>query len=272
MAENSKIQWCDHTFNPWIGCTWVSPGCAHCYAKELMEDRYKRVEWGAGKPRVRTTASTWREPLRWNKQAAELGTRFKVFCASLADVFDPEVPREWRRDLCELIELTRNLDWLALTKRPENVNSMIAGATGRHAWAWLADCDHVWIGTSIENQVFAERRLPILSEIQSSVRFLSCEPLLGEVDLTPWMPHGFEWAIVGGESGPKARPFDVAWARKIVEDCQEFDVAPFVKQLGARPFDGGVELHLQDRKAGTPSEWPEGLVVREFPNTAVTPH
>jgi len=120
MAENSKINWTTHTFNPWIGCTKVSPGCLHCYAETLMDTRYGRVKWGAGNPRSRTAPSNWKKVRSWNNRAGRDGVRPRVFCASLADWLDDEVPLEWLADLLGLISQTTNLDWLMLTKRPEN--------------------------------------------------------------------------------------------------------------------------------------------------------
>jgi protein gp37 len=118
MAENSKIEWCDHTFNPWIGCQKVSPGCDHCYAEAMMDKRYGRVQWGPHGERKRTSEDNWKKPLAWAKRAN--GHRPRVFCASLADWLDNRVPLQWRSDLGRLIEATPELDWLLLTKRPEN--------------------------------------------------------------------------------------------------------------------------------------------------------
>src|ERR1017187_9307783 len=172
--ENSKIGWTDHTFNGWIGCEKVSSGCANCYAKTLMADRYGRVVWGRCGTRVRTSDANWRMPVRWNKNAEALGIRHRVFAASLADVFedrDQLIP--WRDELHELIRMTRNLDWLLLTKRPE----VAADYYKSHALP-----ANVWIGTSVENQATADLRIPILSSIPARVCFLSCEPLLEEID------------------------------------------------------------------------------------------
>ena len=119
MGKNTNIEWCDHTWNPWIGCTKISPGCLNCYAENLMDTRWKRVRWGRGNPRQRTSEANWRQPLLWDQEAKKAGERRKVFCASLADVFDPEAPDQWRSDLFALIEQTGSLDWLLLTKRPE---------------------------------------------------------------------------------------------------------------------------------------------------------
>jgi protein gp37 len=255
-----------YTFNPWIGCTHVSPGCLHCYAETMMDQRYGRVEWGKGKPRMRTSAANWRKPLTWNKKAASEGIRYRVFCSSLADVFDPEVDDTWRRDLCEVIERTPHLDWLLLTKRPEHVNAMIERATGRYSRAWLANYPNVWIGTSVEDQRRADERIPELLNIPAKVRFLSCEPLLGRVDLGGWIDvcpvclgscetaghysaddgigpcdncngtgkaeSGIHWVIAGGESGHGARPMNVAWARSLRDQCSAAGVPFLFKQWG----------------------------------------
>jgi len=185
MSKNTKIEWADHTFNPWIGCTKVGPGCDNCYAKADFEDRKHRVVWGAGQARSRTKA--WGGPMRWNKQHeaffAEHGRRQRVFCASLADVFDNEVDLQWRVDLFRLIADTPQLDWLLLTKRIGNAKEMIAEAVDSNdlpSWPW----PHVWLGATICNQPEADRDLPKLLEVPAAKRFLSMEPLLGSVDLS----------------------------------------------------------------------------------------
>ena len=122
MGENSKIEWCDHTFNPWFGCQKVSPGCDRCYAEAKMDHRFHKVQWGPHGERKRTSEDNWRKPRRWAKAARGTGKRPRVFCASLADVFDNQVPKEWRSDLFDLIKATPELDWLLLTKRPENID------------------------------------------------------------------------------------------------------------------------------------------------------
>ena len=196
MAENTKIEWTDHTFNPWEGCQKVGPGCDNCYA-ETRNARFaggQAINWGPGAPRRRTTAANWRKPLAWNANHeaffAEHGRRQRVFCASLADVFDNAVDPQWRVDLFELIMKTPHLDWLLLTKRIGNAYDMI------HAALWdLADAastqhnttltlpTNVWLGATVVNQEEADRDIPKLLAVPAKVRFLSMEPLLGPVDL-----------------------------------------------------------------------------------------
>lgn len=262
MGANSSIEWTHHTFNPWIGCTHVSPGCVHCYAETMMDQRYGKVEWGKGKARMRTSAANWRKPFTWNKQAAKEGISYRVFCSSLADVFDPEVDYTWRRDLFEVIERTPYLDWLLLTKRPEHVNQMIERATGRYSYAWLTNYPNVWVGTSVEDQRRADERIPHLLNIPAKVRFLSCEPLLGPVDLSHIANLGrdaisladrlIHWVIAGGESGHGARPMHPQWVRSLRDQCQTAGVAFHFKQWGEyqygerraqREDDGSITFH-----------------------------
>ncbi|MBL9047855.1 MAG: DUF5131 family protein, partial [Tabrizicola sp.] len=189
MGENSGIEWTHHTFNPWIGCTKVSPGCDHCYA-EAWDARGLQggaTRWEPHASRTRTSTANWQKPLAWNRKAAEEGRRYRVFCASLADVFDNHgsITSGWRGDLWHLIARTPHLDWLLLTKRPQNIAKMLPDGYGAPAWGdgW----PNVWLGTTVENQVEADRRIPHLLATPARVRFLSCEPLLGPVNLWQWM-------------------------------------------------------------------------------------
>ena len=199
MGENTSIEWCTHTFNPVIGCTKVSEGCKNCYAEEMMDHRYGRAKWGVNGTRARTSADNWKKPLAWNRKAAKLGERHRVFCESLGDVFeDHPAWVEPRRDLLKLIVGTSDLDWLILTKRIENVIGMIESAADYMFWFgdrdvatqwvnWLKHgSDHalpnVWVGASTENQKTFDQRVPELLKIPAKVRFLSMEPLLGPVD------------------------------------------------------------------------------------------
>jgi protein gp37 len=246
MAEVTAISWTDHTYNPWIGCTRVSLGCDHCYAEADWDKRYHRVEWGGARSRTKSEG-----PANWDRKAREAGVRRRVFCASLADVFDNQVPDEWRADLWDLIDRCRALDWMLLTKRPQNIANMLPSG-----WPW----PHVWLGTTTENQIEANRRLPILLRIPAVVHFASVEPQLGPVDLRSYLNAGLDWIIIGGESGPGCRPFDSDWARDVRDQCQASGIAFFMKQLG------GVRNkrhHLDDL--------PADLRVREWPNPCARP-
>ena len=250
MGEHTDIEWTDHTFNPWYGCTKISPGCENCYA-EGWAKRSGLVEWDG--PPKRASESAWSQPRKWNKEAARTGIRKRVFCASLADVFDNQAPAEWRHDLWNLIYSTPHLDWLLLTKRPGNIAK------------FLPECDelfaerfpHVSLGVTAENQQEADRRIPILLATPAARRFVSCEPLLGPVDLAdirwpadrPRFPDTddlsdartalrlidgtrLDWVIAGGESGPGARPMHPARARGLRDQCARADVPFFFKQWG----------------------------------------
>ena len=251
MAEVTGIAWCDSTFNPWIGCTKVSPGCDHCYA-EALDKRHRwngDTHWGPGKSRMRTSASNWAKPLAWNKARLKDGKPHRVFCASLADVFDNEVPTEWRNDLFTLIWETKALTWLLLTKRIGNVRNMLP----------LTPIPNLWLGATIVNQEEADRDVPKLLSVDGvGKRFVSYEPALGPVN---WLPfRGLDWIIVGGESrqGGKPREFRLSWAQDVIDMARAIGAAPFVKQLGSG-------RGLKDRAGADPAEWPLHLQVREFP-------
>jgi protein gp37 len=310
--KNSTIEWCDHTFNPWTGCSPVSEGCTNCYAAtmaarglpalnglaEFRGSGAKRRAVFTGEVR-RTSASYWKQPLAWNKEAvAKLSAwkvgithiadgerdaiargfvkpeRPRVFCASMSDVLHRSVPVPWLADLLELIRLTPNLDWLLLSKRPEDFFNRISavelfmaeksGGRGSPRWLgeWIKEAvalPNVWIGTSVEDQAAADARIPHLLKIPARVRFLSCEPLLGAVKLSPdrdalgrptlWGPLKPEpqamgesprihWVIAGGESGPRARPMHPNWARGLRDQCVAAGVPFLFKQWGEWCEDG----------------------------------
>jgi protein gp37 len=263
MGAKTEISWCDATFNPWIGCTKVSPACNGCYAENLMDSWLGRVEWGGpGKgngTRVRTSAANWKLPIKWNKEAGIAGTRPRVFCASLADVFDNQVPPEWREDLFELIAATPNLVWLLLTKRPQNIVAMVhsSGAIAGNGTRYLP-CNAA-LGTTIEDQTRADLNVPALLHAKEqcgpAFLFVSCEPLLGPIDLSKWLYSGgfpsvvssdfkdrqsrplggISWVIAGGETDQgkhKARPSQVAWFRSLRDQCKATDTAFHLKQWG----------------------------------------
>lgn len=252
MAENSAIEWTHHTFNPHEGCTKVGPGCDNCYA-EARDIRFTGgAHWGPHAPRRRTSAANWRKPLKWNRAAAKAGQRHRVFCASLADVFDnhPSITDDMRRELGVLILATPHLDWMLLTKRIGNALRYLAIMFPNGIPA------NVWIGATIVNQEEADRDIPKLLDVPAKVRFLSIEPMLGPIDLRGLVPQitcgawckiactasgdeecskhlpGLHLIICGGESGPKARPMHIDWARFLRDQCVAGDIAFLFKQWG----------------------------------------
>ena len=311
MAENTKIEWTDHTFNPWEGCQKVGAGCLHCYA-ETRNARFaggQAVNFGPGAPRRRTTAANWRKPLAWNANHEEFfakhGRRQRVFCASLADVFDNAVDPQWRVDLFSLILKTPNLDWLLLTKRigvvPKLLDESIRHIESLPDWTdekphpleavrnMLADWvllrkppKNIWLGATIVNQEEADRDIPKLLSVAAAVHFLSMEPLLGPVDLTgeylkaklgeyPFkglpaehrtqLLEMLDWVIVGGESGPGARPMSPDWARALRDQCQAAGVPFFFKQWGEWSpgyAEHGNDLGYDAIVDAVQHEWPEG--------------
>lgn len=258
MGAKTAIEWCHHTFNPWRGCEKVSPGCANCYAEATSKRNPKVLgEWGPDTRRAPASEGYWRQPLSWNREAEKAGERHRVFCASLADVFEEREDLEaWRQRLFELIEKTTHLDWLLLTKRPDFAADWLRE---RYETAGSGPLPNLWLGTSVEDQKRADERIPELLRAPAAVRFLSCEPLLEEVDLRGLLrprlgrsgecPRcGFldstwgharqctgviDWVIVGGESGSKARPVHPDWVRLIRDQCQWSGAAFFFKQWGA---------------------------------------
>jgi protein gp37 len=303
MAETTKIEWADSTFNGWIGCTRVSAACDHCYAAVSTPARTNGIEWGAGKPRQRTMPATWKLPEKWNRetfyQCADCGwrglplvdddlpitdadgkeysmiscracegcslteTRRRVFCHSLGDWLDNEVPIEWLVDLLDLIRRTPNLDWLLLTKRIGNwqprleavfqhlimQNGSAASYLADWVSLWVLGVDmppHVWIGATVVNQQEADRDVPKLLQVPARVRFLSIEPMLGRIDLAPYFEQypdkhgvrvvqnnaGIDWIICGGESGPQARPMHPGWVCSLRDQCAAAQVPFLFKQWG----------------------------------------
>ena len=272
----SKIEWTDYTFNPWIGCTKVSSGCKNCYAER--ENKYRKWTdgWGPGAPRKRTSPANWKMPILWDMTrwfiCPECGwrgpegetalnnfgelrcptcnygnelkeTRARVFCASLADVFDEEVPDTWRDDLRRLMHSTPNLDWLILTKRVEKMVDYF----DKEPFFFMGS--NLWLGVSVEDQKMADYRIPYLFRVHAEKRFISYEPALGPVDfasingaLSSWFRNGdidvvdegrLHWIIMGGESGPGARPMHPDWARSVRDQCQAAGVPFFFKQWGS---------------------------------------
>lgn len=240
MGMVTKIEWAHHTFNHVRGCSKVSDGCAGCYA-EAMSVRNPAVlgEWGPRGSRVIAAEKYWGLPRRWNNAAAKAGVRRRVFCASLADVFegrDTMPPASWiavtaaRARLFSVIEQTPWLDWLLLTKRPQHIMAMVP-QEWHHHWP-----TNVWAGTSVEDQKTADARLTHLRTVPARRRFISAEPLLASVNVDLTDIH---WLILGGESGAKARPMHPEWARGMRDQAVEACVPFFFKQWGAwHPYDG----------------------------------
>lgn len=297
MGETT-IQWTNFTFNPWEGCEKVSPGCKHCYA-EARDKRFTGGKhWGPDGVRRRTVPSNWFQPTKWNRDAQRAGVRARVFCASLADVFEdrPELA-PWRLDLFKLIRTTPWLDWQLLTKRPQNVIAALLESyerakalppidfslTARMLDEWMMGKPpaNVWLGCTVENNEMARERIPHLLAVDAAVRFISCEPLLERTTLglhhlatgcgpKPIKTTGIDWVIIGGESGDQARPFHVDWARDLLQECLLAGVAPFVKQLGFAPMRRDRRdwrdsisplscIDLHDKHGGDWDEWPDYL-------------
>jgi protein gp37 len=260
--KNSAIEWCHHTMNPWVGCTEISPGCTNCYAR-VLDHRWGKDRWGKGKPRTMT--KTWREPMIWDRDAKKAGVRARVFCASMADVFDEEVPDTWRYKLFNLIAATPNLDWLLLTKRADYMNRFMNQVETIQLHGQISkefNLKNVWLGVTVENQAMANKRIPFLLKSPAHRRFLSVEPMLEPISfdgIIVQIEHeenegygvpclkALDWIIVGGESGPGRRPFEADWARDIKGACEDENVAFFMKQM--------------DKVKPIPAD----LMVRQFP-------
>ena len=286
MATTS-IEWTDRVWNPVTGCTKVSPGCKHCYA-ETIADRFWATQYPhipiltgprAGEEQPRKFTDVWThderllEPLSWRKPS-------KVFVNSMSDLFHEDVPYEFIMRIWGTMHDTPRHSYQILTKRA----GRMAAVVPRLVDGGFGVLPNVWLGVSVEDQQRADERIPLLLQTPAAVRFISAEPLLGLVDIYQYLGggrnpigpayggKGLDWVIVGGESGPKSRPFDVAWARLIVQQCQAAGVACFVKQMGANWREhspngdpGLIQWTTRDRKGGDPNEWSEDLRVREFP-------
>lgn len=243
--ENTKIEWTDHTFNPWYGCQKVSPGCDRCYAERLMDHRFKKVKWGPHGRRKRASEQSWKMPVRWERQARESGRRIRVFCASAADVWDNRAPSEWRTELFELISETPHLDWQLLTKRPANIEKMLERATSHlKPWPW----PNVWLGATAEDQHHYDRRWKVLRRIPAALHFISYEPALGPLELSADADLP-DWIIAGGETGARAKVMKPRWARDLRDQCDARRVAFFMKQMTSK------------------APIPEDLLVRQFPES-----
>lgn len=246
--ENSIIAWTDNTFNPAMGCTKVSAGCAHCYAETLTKNRMGLDLWGPKGKRQVTSDANWKKPLAWNRDAERTGQRGLVFCASLCDwAEDHPTLAEVRPRLFELIRATPMLDWQLLTKRAHLVREFLPPDWGHDGYP------NVWLGTSIEDMRVADRAAH-LRRIPATIRFISYEPALGPLDDLDL--NGIDWVIYGGESGSGFRPHDLAWPRAMRAKCAATNTAFFFKQSAAFRTEMGTTL--------------DGETVRQFPIPRLT--
>jgi len=269
MGDTSKIEWTDSTFNPWIGCQHASPGCDHCYAEAQNAFRKWAADgaWGPHAARKRTSATNWKNPCLWNADAKrferEHGRRRRVFCASLADVFDNKAPSPWRADLFNLIRETPNLDWQILTKRPQNIAKMLPAD-------WDGGYPNVWLGTTTEDEKHYRMRWPVLARIPAAVRFISYEPAIGAIGALKLGGPVPDWVIAGGESGPKARTMQLVWAREVRDECREFRIPFFFKQWGSRDSNP-VTAEEDPATNGKGGGLLDGQLWREFPDPTKRP-
>lgn len=285
MASYSKIEWTDSTFNPWVGCTKIArrnkapSACDYCYAEKWAK-RSGQVKWG-NTPRKRTTEAYWRMPIRWNEDAAKFQAthrrRQRVFCASLADVFDNQVDPIWREDLFDLIKRCDQLDWQLLTKRPQNVRKMLPAD-------WGDGYGNVWLGTTAEDGSAYQERVPKLLKVPATVHFVSYEPALGPLGYLDVEGRIPDWIIMGGESGvrrDRIRATDPQWIREAVDECRRLGIAPFLKQWGTysnnpRISEDGKTLDVATR-LDPPSNGKGGAILdgklwRSFPKANQSEH
>lgn len=266
MGENSLIQWTTHTWNPWQGCQKVSPGCANCY---MFRDK---LRYGQDpEVVVRSKPPTFNRPVRWNREAHEAGRIDRVFTASWADFFSKEAD-DWRADAWKIIRECPHLIFQILTKRHGRIRDNLPPD-------WGDGYPNVWLGVSAEDAEWWNHRVPVLQSIPARTKFVSYEPALGSI--AGCSAKGIDWVIIGGESGHDARPFNTGWAEEAIAICQRDGAAPFVKQLGAKPYTPRtvfgpapdmqviareeVPLVLKDSHGGEMDEWPEKIRLRLFP-------
>jgi protein gp37 len=304
MSQNTGIQWTDATWNPIRGCSRVSEGCRNCYAEavaarfsgpgQAYEGLARRTSNGAPRwtGKIMFVEKHLLDPLRWKKPS-------RIFVNSMSDLFHDGVTRDQLAAIFGVMAIAHQPTFQVLTKRPEQMRDVVTNLTVAECIAGLGilceqrgvrlnydrvnehlktyahtwPLQNVWLGVSVEDQETVDERIPLLLDTPAAKRFLSCEPLLGPLDFPlPCIGSrfwgGLHWVIIGGESGPNARPCDTQWIRNIVDQCTKAGVAPFVKQLGAYPVNGSFTMKLEDSHGGNPEEWAPFLRVREFPGVA----
>lgn len=278
MGVQTSIPWAHHTFNPWWGCVEVSPACDHCYAR-VVARRVGWTVWGKDADRRFFGEDHWHAPFQWHRAAERAGVRRRVFCASMADLGEQRSDavghqlERLRERLWFVILNTPALDWLLLTTRP----ALYRGLVPRQ----VLERPNVWPGVTVESPAYLWRAEELIRVRCAGPRWVSYEPALEPIDVAPVI-RDLAWIVVGGESGPKARPFDIDWAYDVIRVCRAAGAAPYVKQLGSHPVRGRVlygmgpwgpakedeveeRIRLRDPKGENPAEWPEDLRVREFP-------
>jgi len=274
MGESTDIAYVDSSFNPWFGCgpAHNSPACKNCFARVLnCRWHWNGGGWGPGAPRKPCADSTWDHPPKWDHKAAagrcgKDGKHWIVFAGDMCDLFDEEAPSESRDRLWNLIRNTQHLTWLLLTKRPENFTRFLPADWGQNGYS------NVYLGVTAENREQAARRIPILLKSPARLHFLSIEPLLESYDGVDLA--GIDWVIVGGESGPQARAFDLAWARSIQAHCSKEGIVFFMKQVGSHPVVNGAPFPIlydtsdgkHDVNGTMLANIPEDLRVRNWPD------
>lgn len=268
MGTKTGISWTDKTFNMVIGCSRYDECCVYCYAERLDARFYKEGHWGVKSDRKTMSEKYWKSPLAWNENAKKNGINFKVFCSSMADVFednDKLIPE--REKLWKLIKATPNLTWQILTKRYDCIEKFLPED-------WGDGYDNVWLGISVGLQKRADEYIPVFLKVKAKTKFLSCEPLIGEINLSPYLKTGnINWVIVGGESGNGSVPEDksvkfryreckLEWIESIVKECKENNIAVFTKQLGTHL---AKTMKLKDKTGADVDEFPESIKFQEFP-------
>jgi protein gp37 len=247
MSTSQSIPCVHYSFNPWWGCTRLSAGCDHCYAATL-DARVGGDHWGPDSARRTFGEKYWARPLKWSAEAGAAGVRDRVLCASMADVFDANAPPGQLERLWALIRRTPHLDWLLLTKRPGRIGRSLPSD-------WGEGYRNVWLGVSVEDELAARQRLPVLANTPAWLRFVCCEPLLGPVDLRPWA-GSIGWVIAGGETGPGARPLHPDWAQGLRDQCEAASIPFFFKAWGAHKAGRRLEGHIWQQLPQAPTLFP----------------
>lgn len=258
MGKETGISWTDSTFNAWWGCVEVSPACDNCYAREVSKRFWPSQDlWGKDAPRRFFPEKHWSQLVSWNDSAAKKGKVRKVFVNSMSDLFEDRRDLDGPRDkLFEIMEKTPSLIYQLLTKRADKINGMVPLRWTKDGWP-----KNVWMGVTAENQRRWDERVPLLMETVAVVKWVSAEPLLGDLVANY---EGIDWVVVGGESG-SARRMAPEWVSNILVRCTSAGTKFFFKQKGDVL---AAELKCKDKKGKDPSEWPAWMRVQEFPEVA----